>query len=143
MPCLRHNVRVNEHLGPVVDVRSLHVRFGEVEEVAGIDLQAYAGQATALLGRNGVCKTTTLRAMMGLVPRRGAVTLSGEELTRLRTHEIVRRGIGYVPEDRDVFAGLTVDENLRLAERNGNAAGRRPGRSRADSSSGSRSRERS
>ncbi len=57
--------------------------------------------------------------MMGLVPRRGSVTLAGEETTRLATHQIVRRGIGYVPEDRDVFAGLTVDENLRLAERNG------------------------
>jgi branched-chain amino acid transport system ATP-binding protein len=54
------------------------------------------------------------------VPRRGTVTLSGEELTRLPTYQVVRRGIGYVPEDRDVFAGLTVDENLRLAERNGN-----------------------
>jgi branched-chain amino acid transport system ATP-binding protein len=57
--------------------------------------------------------------MMGLVPGRGSVLLAGEELTRLRTHEVVRRGIGYVPEDRDVFAGLTIDENLRLAERNG------------------------
>jgi branched-chain amino acid transport system ATP-binding protein len=59
--------------------------------------------------------------MMGLVPRRGTVTLAGRELTRLPTHQIVRRGIGYVPEDREVFAGLTVDENLRLAERNGAA----------------------
>ena len=77
------------------------------------------GGVTALLGRNGVGKTTTLRAMMGLVPRRGTVALAGEELTRLPTHAIVRRGIGYVPEDRDVFAGLSVDENLRLAERGG------------------------
>jgi branched-chain amino acid transport system ATP-binding protein len=76
---------------------------------------------TALLGRNGVGKTTTMRALLGLVPRSGSVTLAGEELTGLRTHAIVRRGIGYVPEDRDVFAGLTVDENLRLAERNGAA----------------------
>jgi branched-chain amino acid transport system ATP-binding protein len=53
------------------------------------------------------------------VPRRGTVTLAGEETTRLATHQIVRRGIGYVPEDRDVFSGLTVDENLRLSERNG------------------------
>jgi len=64
--------------------------------------------------------------MLGLVPRRGSVRLqfkggAGEELVRAPTHQIIRRGIGYVPEDRDVFAGLTVDENLRLAERNGNA----------------------
>ena len=79
------------------------------------------GGVTALLGRNGVGKTTTMRALLGLVPRTGSVTLGGEELTGLRTHAIIRRGIGYVPEDRDVFAGLTVDENLRLAERNGAA----------------------
>jgi branched-chain amino acid transport system ATP-binding protein len=54
---------------------------------------------------------------MGLVPPRGTATLAGEELTRLPTHRIVRSGVGYVPEDRDVFAGLTVEENLRLAER--------------------------
>ena len=58
---------------------------------------------------------------MGLVPRsRGTVDIDGDDVTRLPTHAIVRRGVGYVPEDRDVFAGLTVDENLRLAERDGN-----------------------
>ena len=73
---------------------------------------------TALLGRNGVGKTTTLRALIGLVRARAArSTLGGEDVTRLPTHAIVRRGVGYVPEDRDVFAGLTVEENLRLAER--------------------------
>ena len=106
---------------PLIRVDDLHVHLGESHVLQGVSFDVPEGGVTALLGRNGVGKTTTLRAMMGLVPRRGAVTLSGEELTRLRTHEIVRRGIGYVPEDRDVFAGLTVDENLRLAERNGNA----------------------
>jgi branched-chain amino acid transport system ATP-binding protein len=106
---------------PLIRVDDLHVHLGESHVLQGVSFDVPEGGVTALLGRNGVGKTTTLRAMMGLVPRRGAVTLSGEELTMLRTHEIVRRGIGYVPEDRDVFAGLTVDENLRLAERNGNA----------------------
>ena len=104
---------------PLIRVDDLHVHLGESHVLQGVSFDVPEGGVTALLGRNGVGKTTTLRAMMGLVPRRGAVTLSGEELTRLRTHEIVHRGIGYVPEDRDVFAGLTVDENLRLAERNG------------------------
>jgi branched-chain amino acid transport system ATP-binding protein len=58
---------------------------------------------------------------MGLVRPRGTITLGGEDLTRLRTHQIVQRGIGYVPEDREIFAGLSVSENLRLAERNGQA----------------------
>jgi branched-chain amino acid transport system ATP-binding protein len=106
---------------PLIRVDDLHVYLGESHVLQGVSFDVPEGGVTALLGRNGVGKTTTLRAMMGLVPRRGAVTLSGEELTRLPTHEIVRRGIGYVPEDRDVFAGLTVDENLRLAERNGNS----------------------
>ena len=77
------------------------------------------GPLGALLGRNGVGKTTTLRALLGLVPSRGAVSLDGVAISHVPTHKIVRRGVGYVPEDRDVFAGLTVEENLRLAERDG------------------------
>ena len=102
-------------------ISGLNQYYGGSHILRDISFEIPAGQVTALLGRNGVGKTTTLRAMMGLVPRRGRVTLAGEELSRLQTHEIVRRGIGYVPEDRDVFAGLTVDENLRLSERNGSA----------------------
>ena len=103
----------------LLQVRDLHVHLGASHVLQGIGFDVPEGGVTALLGRNGVGKTTTLRAMLGLVPRRGSVTLRGEELTRLRTHAIVARGVGYVPEDREVFAGLTVDENLRLAERNG------------------------
>jgi len=106
---------------PLLGVRDLHVYLGESHVLQGVSFDVRAGGVTALLGRNGVGKTTTLRALMGLVPPRGTVTLGGEETTRLPTHEIVRRGVGYVPEDRDVFAGLTVEENLRLAERNGGA----------------------
>ena len=77
---------------------------------------------TALLGRNGVGKTTTLRAILGLVEPRGRATLAGAGPDEAADPRIVRRGVGYVPEDREVFAGLTVEENLRLAERNGAAA---------------------
>jgi branched-chain amino acid transport system ATP-binding protein len=83
----------------------------------GVSFTVRAGGVTALLGRNGVGKTTTLRAILGLVERRGRVSLEGRDLTSLPTHRIVRRSVGYVPEDRDIFAGLTVEENLRLAER--------------------------
>jgi branched-chain amino acid transport system ATP-binding protein len=75
------------------------------------------GGVTALLGRNGVGKTTTVRALLGLVPRRGEVRLADREIVREQTHQIVRRGVGYVPEDRDVFSSLSVAENLALAER--------------------------
>ena len=103
----------------LIEVRDLHVHLGESHVLQGVSFEVPEGGVTALLGRNGVGKTTTLRALMGLVPRRGTVTLAGADLIREPTHSIVRRGVGYVPEDRDVFAGLTVDENLRLAERNG------------------------
>jgi branched-chain amino acid transport system ATP-binding protein len=103
---------------PALSVSDLHTYLGQSHVLQGVSFDVAEGGVTALLGRNGVGKTTTLRAMLGLVPRsRGAVSLAGTDITRLRTHAIVQRGVGYVPEDRDVFAGLTVTENLRLAER--------------------------
>ena len=101
----------------LVEVRDLHVRIGESHILQGIEFDVAEGGVTALLGRNGVGKTTTLRALMGLVDRAGLVRYDGVDITQMPTYKIVRRGVGYVPEDRDVFAALTVDENLRLAER--------------------------
>ena len=108
-------------MASLLSVRDLHVHLGESHVLQGIEFDVAEGGVTALLGRNGVGKTTTLRALIGLVDRRGSVMLDGEEIVRAPTHTIVRRGVGYVPEDREVFAGLTVRENLRLAERNGRA----------------------
>jgi branched-chain amino acid transport system ATP-binding protein len=104
---------------PLIRVENLDVHLGESHVLQGVSFDVPEGGVTALLGRNGVGKTTTLRAMMGLVARRGRVTVAGEDTTRLQTHSIVRRGVGYVPEDRDVFAGLSVAETLRLSERGG------------------------
>jgi branched-chain amino acid transport system ATP-binding protein len=98
-------------------VDDLHVYLGQSHVLQGVSFTVREGGVTALLGRNGVGKTTTLRAILGLVGRRGTVELGGDDLTSLATHRIVRRRVGYVPEDRDIFAGLTVEENLRLAER--------------------------
>jgi branched-chain amino acid transport system ATP-binding protein len=103
----------------LLDVRDLNVFFGESHILQGVSFGVRRGGITGLLGRNGVGKTTTLRGILGMVPRSGSVVFDGDETTRLATHEIVRRGVAYVPEDRDVFAGLTVEENLRLAERAG------------------------
>ncbi|HZW52749.1 MAG TPA: ATP-binding cassette domain-containing protein, partial [Candidatus Elarobacter sp.] len=100
---------------PLLVVGDLNVHIGESHVLQGVSFAVRAGGITGLLGRNGVGKTTTLRGILGLVDRTGSVVLGGEETTRLATHEIVRRGVAYVPEDRDVFAGLTVEENLRLA----------------------------
>jgi branched-chain amino acid transport system ATP-binding protein len=103
----------------LLSVRDLHVHLGESHVLQGVSFDVPEGGVTALLGRNGVGKTTTLRAVLGLSARRGRIELAGEDVSTLPTHRVVRRGLGYVPEDRDVFAGLTVAENLRLAERNG------------------------
>jgi branched-chain amino acid transport system ATP-binding protein len=111
---------VNERL-PLLEVRDLHVMLGPSHVLQGVSFDVPEGGITALLGRNGVGKTTTLKALLGLARPHGKVTLAGEEITHLATHAIVRRGVGYVPEDREIFAGLTVEENLQLAVRNGSA----------------------
>ncbi len=105
--------------GPLLAVRDLRVVIDGRHILHGVRLDVAATGVTALLGRNGAGKTTTVRGILGLVPRTGSVRLAGEETVRLPTHTLVRRGIGYAPEDRGVFAGLTVAENLRLAERPG------------------------
>ncbi|MFF3070895.1 ABC transporter ATP-binding protein [Kitasatospora sp. NPDC057936] len=83
----------------------------------GVDLDVAPAGVTALLGRNGAGKTTTVRAVMGLVPRTGSILFADTEISSLPTHLVVRHGIGYAPEDRGIFAGLTIAENLRVAER--------------------------
>jgi branched-chain amino acid transport system ATP-binding protein len=112
---------MSELARPLLEVEGLDVYLGGSHVLKGVSFSVPEGGVTALLGRNGVGKTTTIRAIMGLSERRGRVSLDGAELARERTDRIVRRGVGYVPEDRDVFATLTVEENLRLAERNGSA----------------------
>ncbi len=101
----------------LLSVRDLHVFLGQSHVLQGVSFDVPEGGVTALLGPNGAGKTTTLRAILGLVDRRGSVQLGDDELTGMATHRIVQRRVGYVPEDRDVFTGLTVAENLRLAER--------------------------
>ncbi|MFD6421837.1 ABC transporter ATP-binding protein [Streptomyces sp. NPDC060198] len=103
--------------GPLLSVRGLRVLIGGRHILHGVDLDVASRGVTALLGRNGAGKTTTVRGVLGLVPRTGSVLLDGDETAHLPTHTLVRRGIGYAPEDRGIFAGLTVAENLRLAER--------------------------
>jgi len=101
----------------LLSVQDLHVHLGQSHVLQGVSFDVPEGQVTALLGRNGVGKTTTLRSLVGLVGRNGRIDYAGDSIAALPTHRVIRRGIGYVPEDRDVFAGLTVGENLRLAER--------------------------
>lgn len=103
--------------GPAaLQAAGLHASIGGSHVLQGIDLNVPSGGVTALLGRNGVGKTTTLRALIGLVSPVGAVRVLGREVAGWPTHRIIRLGVGYVPEDREVFSRLTVRENLRLAE---------------------------
>ncbi|OKJ06065.1 ABC transporter ATP-binding protein [Kitasatospora sp. CB01950] len=103
-------------------VRELKVVIDGLHILHGVDLDVAATGVTALLGRNGAGKTTTVKAVMGLVPRTGSLVFDGTDIGRLPTHLVVRQGIGYAPEDRGIFGGLTVAENLRLAERDGTPA---------------------
>ena len=109
---------------PVLAVRGLEAWIGSQQILHGVDFEVPAIGVTALLGRNGVGKTTTLRAILGLVRRAGQVELAGEPVGAEPTHRIVRRGIGYVPENREVFGGLSVAENLALARRKGDRGDR-------------------
>jgi branched-chain amino acid transport system ATP-binding protein len=93
----------------------VHVHIGKLHILQGVNLELRSGECAALLGRNGVGKTTTLRAIMGLAARsRGTIEFDGTDLVRCAPHEIPRRGIGYVPQGRGIFPNLTVMENLCL-----------------------------
>ena len=104
----------------ILTVSDLSASIEGQQVVEAVSFEMLPVGVTALLGRNGVGKTSTLRAIMGLIERSGEVTLAGERVDREPTHRIVQRGVGYVPEDREVFASLAVAENLRLAERDSN-----------------------
>ena len=96
-----------------LSVSGLNSFYGPAHVLFDVALEVGAGEVVALLGRNGAGKSTTFRSVMGLVARReGRIVFGEEEITSLPTHEIARRGLGYVPEDRRIFSELTVDENL-------------------------------
>ena len=102
---------------PVLQVEDLHVHRGDAHVLQGVTFDVRPRRVTALLGRNGAGKTTTLLAVLGLLPARGRIRYAGEDVLGVPPHRLVRRGVGYVPEDREVFTQLTVAENLRLAAR--------------------------
>lgn len=101
----------------LLDVHGLHVHYGKSHVLHGVDLRVDRQEVISLLGRNGSGRSTTMKAIMGLVPpSAGSVRLDGRELAGARPYAVCRAGIGYVPEEREVFANLTVDENLRMGE---------------------------
>ncbi len=105
---------------PLLAGWGIHTFYGASHVLHGVDFAVHAGETLCLMGRNGMGKTTLLRSLLGLVrPKEGRVTLRGEDMTRADTSRIVRRGIGYVPEGRGMFANLTVREHLVMAARKG------------------------
>jgi branched-chain amino acid transport system ATP-binding protein len=99
-------------------VEDLHTYYGQGHVLQGVNLEVPAGRIAAVLGRNGVGKTTTLRSIVGLTPpRRGHVLLAGQDVAGWPPHRIVRVGLGYVPEGRMIFPDLTVVENIQVAQR--------------------------
>lgn len=103
----------------ILTVSHLSGRIAGQQVVEDVSFAVPSRGVTAVIGRNGVGKTSTIKAILGLISRSGEVTFDGERIDGLHTHRIVQKGVGYVPEDREVFSMLSVEENLRLAERNG------------------------
>jgi branched-chain amino acid transport system ATP-binding protein len=108
----------------MLEVRDLHAYYGKSHILQGVTFNVGAGEIVSLLGRNGVGRSTTIKAIMGDVPPHGSVRFRGEELVGLPPHLIARKGLGYVPENRDIFPGLTVRENLLLGMKSTRQSGR-------------------
>ena len=104
----------------ILEVKDVHTYYGTSHVLFGVSLDVDRGEVVCLMGRNGAGKSTTFRTVMGLTPpRAGSVLFQGKDVTRLKVHAKARLGIGYVPEDRQIFPGLTVRENLDIGRSSG------------------------
>jgi branched-chain amino acid transport system ATP-binding protein len=108
----------------MLEVEALHAYYGKSHILQGVDFRVGRGEIVSLLGRNGTGRSTTIKAIMGQVATRGTVRFKGERIDGLAPHRIARRGLGYVPENRDIFPGLTVRENLLLGMKDAKREGR-------------------
>jgi branched-chain amino acid transport system ATP-binding protein len=108
---------------PMLEVSGLHAYYGKSHVLHGVDMRIDGGEIVSLLGRNGVGRSTTVKTVMGLVVGTGSVRFKGEEILGRKAFEIAHRGLGYVPENRDIFPTLTVEQNMILGIK-GKATGR-------------------
>jgi len=108
----------------MLEVRDLHAYYGKSHILQGVSFRVGEGEIVSLLGRNGAGRTTTVKTIMGEVPAVGTIVFKGERIDGLAPHQIARRGVGYVPEGREIFPTLTVRENLLLGEKSARTAGR-------------------
>ena len=102
---------------PMLEVRDLHAYYGKSHILHGVDMHVGEGEIVALLGRNGVGRSTLAKSIMGMVKHEGEILLRGKNVSGMRTFEVAHQGIGYVPENRDIFPTLTVRQNLLLGEK--------------------------
>ena len=108
----------------MLEVKDLHAYYGRSHILQGVNLKVGNGEIVSLLGRNGVGRSTFCKTVMGLVPPRGSIIYQGEEIVGFKPHAIAHKGIGFVPEDRWIFPGLTVLQNLQLGLKSKKAKGR-------------------
>jgi len=108
----------------MLEARELHAYYGKSHVLHGVNLQVGDGEIVSLLGRNGVGRSTTIKAIMGEVPPQGSITFNGQEIAGKPAHEIAHMGLGYVPENRDIFPTLTVRQNLILGMKSTKQTGR-------------------
>ena len=108
----------------MLEVEDLHAYYGKSHILQGISFHIGEGEIVSLLGRNGAGRSTTIKTIIGQVPPHGVIRFKGERVDGRPPHEIARRGLGYVPEDREIFPALTVRENLRLGMKSAAAKGR-------------------
>ncbi len=103
----------------MLEVKDLHAFYGKSHILQGVNLNVKNGEIVSILGRNGVGRSTTLKAIMGDVPPQGSITFKGKQISGLKSYQVAYCGLGYVPEDRSIFPGLTVEQNLILGEKSG------------------------
>ena len=108
----------------MLKVANLHAYYGKSHVLHGVEFQVGAGEIVSLLGRNGSGRSTTAKAIMGLVDCQGSLLWRGQEILGKKTFEIAQLGVGYVPESRDIFPELTVEQNMYLGQKNARKAGR-------------------
>ncbi len=108
----------------ILELADVHTYYGDTHILFGVSLEVSSGSVVALLGRNGMGKTTLIRSIIGFTPaRQGTVRFRGQDITGMKPYQIARMGVGLVPQGRQIFPSLTVQENLTMAARNGNRPG--------------------
>ena len=111
-------------MAALLEVSGLNAYYGKSHILQGVDFHVNEGEIVSLLGRNGVGRSTTIKAIMGDVPPQGSIKFKGREIAGLKPHQIARLGLGYVPENRDIFPSLTVRQNLLLGQKSARQTGR-------------------